>query len=127
VDMLMRIAPLRWVHTWLYRRMYFDELYFLFFVKPVIGLAKLSRFFDTYFVDGAVNFAAWATRQTAFLAGANDKYVVDGAVNGLGHMAHGVGAAVRNPASGRVRLYVTMLMLAVALGVAGAVIVVLSR
>jgi hypothetical protein len=31
-NILMKIAPLRWIHTWwLYRRMYFDELYMAVF------------------------------------------------------------------------------------------------
>jgi len=92
-----------------------------------MALAAISGWFDRYVVDGIVNGVARLVKQSAFGVGANDKYVVDGAVNGLGHLAHGVGSAVRNPQSGRVRLYVTMLMLAVALGVAGAVIAVLSR
>src|SRR5947209_3171007 len=81
-----------------------------------------SRWFDEYVVDGIVNGVAWLVKQAAFGIGANDKYVVDGAVDGVARLAHGVGAAVRNPTSGRVRLYVTVLMLAVALGVAGAII-----
>jgi NADH-quinone oxidoreductase subunit L len=127
VGLWMWFAPMRWIHTWLYRRMYFDELYYFVFVKFVIGLAKVSRFFDTFIVDGIVNFAAWGVKQTAFLAGANDRYVVDGAVNGAATLTHGLGAAVRNPTSGRVRLYVTVLMAAVALGLAGAIVVALSR
>jgi NADH-quinone oxidoreductase subunit L len=124
---LVRIPPLGWIHKWLYDRMYFDELYFFCFVSVTMALAAISGWFDRYVVDGIVNGVARLVKQSAFGVGANDRYVVDGAVNGLGHLAHGVGSAVRNPQSGRVRLYVTMLMLAVALGVAGAVIAVLSR
>ena len=67
------------------------------------------------------------TKQVAFLAGANDKYVVDGAVTGAANVAQNLGAAVRAPQTGRIRVYVTMLMVAVTLGLAGAIIVVLSR
>jgi hypothetical protein len=51
---------------------------------------------------------------------------VDGAVNGTGELAHGVGAAMRSAQSGRIRLYVMVLLAAVALGLAGAVMVALS-
>ena len=56
----------------------------------------------------------------------NDKYVVDGAVNGVATLTQDLGAAVRAPQTGRIRMYVTVLMVAVALGLAGAIIVVLS-
>jgi hypothetical protein len=38
-----------------------------------------------------------------------------------------LGAVVRAPRTGRIRVYVTILMAAVSLGLAGAIIVVLSR
>jgi proton-translocating NADH-quinone oxidoreductase chain L len=123
---LTAIPPIRWVHTWLYRRMYFDELYFSVFVAITMFLSRLSAWFDRYVVDGVVNLAATLVRQLAVLAGMHDKYVVDGAVNGAGSLAHGIGSAVRAPQSGRIRLYVTVLMIAVALALAGAIIVVLS-
>ena len=118
--------PLGWIHTWLYRRMYFDELYFAVFVAIVMGLSKLASFFDKYVVDGIVNGAARLVRGAATLAGLNDKYVVDGAVNGAGTVAQNIGALVRAPQTGRIRMYVTVLMVAVALGLAGAIVAVMS-
>ena len=50
-----------------------------------------------------------------------------GAVNGAADLAQGLGAAVRAPQTGRIRMYVTVLMLAVTLGLAGAIIVMLSH
>ena len=38
-----------------------------------------------------------------------------------------IGVAVRAPQNGRIRLYVTALMVAVILGLAGAIVMVLSR
>jgi NADH:ubiquinone oxidoreductase subunit 5 (subunit L)/multisubunit Na+/H+ antiporter MnhA subunit len=125
-DALMRFPPLRWIHTWLYRRMYFDELYSAVFVGATMALSRLSAWFDKYIVDGLVNLAGWGVKQSAVLIGLHDKYVVDGAVNGAGKLAYGVGAAVRAPQSGRIRMYVTVLMIAVAVGLAGAIIAVLS-
>ena len=77
-------------------------------------------------MDRVVNAAASGTRRASSAAGLHDQYVIDGAVNGVGNLAHNLGAAVRAPQSGRVRRYVTVLMIAVALGLAGAIIAVLS-
>jgi NADH:ubiquinone oxidoreductase subunit 5 (subunit L)/multisubunit Na+/H+ antiporter MnhA subunit len=123
----MAIAPLRWIHTWLYRRMYFDELYMSVLVALTLLFAYASAAFDKYIVDGIVNLAAGAVRQLSVLAGLNDKYVVDGAVDGVADMTQAVGSAVRSPMTGRIRLYVTSLLAAVALGIAAAVVIVLSR
>ena len=125
-NMLMRIPPLAWIHRWLYHRMYFDELYFSVFVAITMALSRLSAWFDRYVVDGLVNLSAWAVRRSSVLIGLHDQYVVDGAVNGAANLAQNVGAAVRAPQSGRIRMYVTVLMIAVALGLAGAIIAVLS-
>jgi proton-translocating NADH-quinone oxidoreductase chain L len=124
-DQVMRIPPFGLLHTWLYRRMYFDELYQWVFVNVTLGLSFASAAFDRYVVDGLVNFAALAVRKTSAAAGMHDQYVIDGAVNGAGSLAHNLGSAVRNH-SGRVRMYVTILMIAVALGLAAAIFAVLS-
>jgi len=123
---LMAVRPLAVLHTWLYRRMYFDELYMTLFVGMTLVLSTIAGAFDKYIVDGIVNLTGWTVRQIARLAGWNDTYVVDGAVNGAGRLTEDLGAIVRTPQTGRVRVYVTVLMIAVALGLAGAIIVVLS-
>jgi NADH-quinone oxidoreductase subunit L len=107
--------------------MYFDELYFSVFVAIVMALSWTSAMFDKYVVDGIVNLVGGLVKRSAFLAGWHDKYVVDGAVNGLATLSHDLGAAVRAPQTGRIRMYVTVLMVAIGLGLAGAIIVVLSR
>jgi NADH-quinone oxidoreductase subunit L len=115
------------IHTWLYRRMYFDELYLWVFVKTTRGLSYLSARFDSVFVDGIVNGVGRLVRQSAVLAGLHDQYVVDGSVNGMGQLAQNLGSAVRAPQTGRIRMYATVLIAAVAVGLAGAIIFVLSR
>ena len=124
-DGLFSITPLRWIHTWLYRRMYFDELYFAVFVGLTMALSKLSGWFDRIVVDGAVNLAAFVVERLSALAGLNDKYVVDGAVNGAADVAQSLGTIVRAPQTGRIRMYVTILMLAVAIGLAASIFAVL--
>jgi proton-translocating NADH-quinone oxidoreductase chain L len=124
---LTKFPPVNYVRIWLYRRMYFDEFYFSVFVAIVMALSWLSATFDRYIIDGIVNGVGGVVKRGAFLAGWNDKYVVDGAVNGVATLTQGLGAAVRAPQTGRIRMYVTVLMVAIGLGLAGAIIVVLSR
>ena len=45
-----------------YRKFYVDELYDLVVIAPTRLLAAISKFVDTYIVDGLVRLAAWAPR-----------------------------------------------------------------
>src|SRR5256714_11258370 len=99
------ITPLGWIHTWLYRRMYFDELYFAVFVSVMMGLSRLAGFFDKYVVDGAVNLAGWLVKGGSSIAGLHDPYVIDGAVNGAADLAQGLGPVRPCPPGGRRRAY----------------------
>jgi NADH-quinone oxidoreductase subunit L len=126
-EAMLKVPPVRWIRTWLYNRMYFDELYFSVFVDVTMAVAKLSGWFDRFVVDGIVNLAAAMVRISAGLIGLGDKYVVDGVVNGIGALTRDLGTTVRAPQTGRIRVYVTVLVAAVALGFAGAIFVVLSK
>jgi proton-translocating NADH-quinone oxidoreductase chain L len=123
---LLKFPPIRWINIWLYRAMYFDELYIGVVVAITVTCSRLVDMIDKYVVDAFVNLTAGVTRRFSTLIGLNDDYVVDGAVNGAANLALDLGAAVRAPQTGRVRTYVAVLMAAVALGLAGAIIVVLS-
>ena len=70
-----------------------------------------------------MNGTADFVRRLSVAAGLNDKYVVDGAVNGVANLTQSLGAAVRTPQSGRIRMYVTALLAMVAIGIAVAVVV----
>jgi proton-translocating NADH-quinone oxidoreductase chain L len=123
---LLKIAPLRWINIWLYRGMYFDELYNGIFVAFTLALSTIAAIVDCYVIDALINLVVRVTRKTSKLVGLNDLYVVDRAVSAAANMAQDIGAAVRAPQTGRIRTYVTALMVAMALGLAGAIIVVLS-
>jgi proton-translocating NADH-quinone oxidoreductase chain L len=124
-DAVLRVPPLRWARTWLYRGMYFDGLYAAVVVTPVRGLVTLVGLIDRYVIDAAVNAVGALGRRAARLAGLNDRYVFDGAVDGVAALARDVGAVVRAPQTGRIRLYVTVLIAALAVGLAGAIFAVL--
>jgi NADH-quinone oxidoreductase subunit L len=124
---MLKFRPLHWVHVWLYRSMYFNELYAGVFVAMTLGFATMTAMIDRYVVDGLVNLSAWMTRKVSRLARLGDDFVVDGAVDGVVGVARELGVAVRAPQTGRIRTYVTVLMVAVAICLAGAIIVVLSN
>ena len=67
-------------------------------------------------IDFTVNLAAALTRFASRVVRLHDESVVDGAVAGAGRFASGLGAVARAVQSGYVRSYVTMLMLALAVG-----------
>jgi NADH-quinone oxidoreductase subunit L len=125
--MLLKIPPLRWIHTWLYRRMYFDELYFATFVALTVALSRAAGIFDRYVIDGVVNSAAYFTRQCASLANAFDQYVIDGMVSAVAETAQNLGSAARLTQGGRIRGYVLALVGIVSLALATMVVVMLAR
>ena len=51
-DRLYAIKPLRYLHTWLYHRMYFDELYNLLLIGVVMAVSWVCATFDRFIVDG---------------------------------------------------------------------------
>jgi len=72
-NLMLRLPPVRWLRTWLYRGMYFDELYAAVLVTPVRGLVTLVGVIDRYVIDGAVNAVGSLGRSAAGLAGLNSK------------------------------------------------------
>jgi len=49
---LVRIPPIRWIHAWLASRMYFDELYDVLLVRPVLGMAFTVAWIDRHLTIG---------------------------------------------------------------------------
>jgi NADH-quinone oxidoreductase subunit L len=115
-DKMMQFAPFWAVHTFLRRKMFFDELYNAVLVGGVRTISVICGTFDKYVVDGVVNLFGYLTRAFSFLAGVHDKYVVDGAVIGSGQLAWGIGSLARGAQTGRVRGYVTLMLLVLAAG-----------
>jgi NADH-quinone oxidoreductase subunit L len=78
------VARIKGLYTLVFRKYYVDEIYDAAFVNRTKNLADACFFVDSKFVDGAVNGAAAATRGTATLSRLFDTYVVDGMVNFVG-------------------------------------------
>jgi len=109
-DKLMKIPPLKMLHTWAKNKFYFDELYDVFVVAITKAVAGVFSLFDKYIVDGMVNFAGLLARCVANLVGVIDAKGVDGAVNGAAAFAQTSGSLLGRSHSGRIRGYVTILL-----------------
>ena len=110
-DRFMAFAPFRLARTFLYRKMFIDEFYDAVFIRGTVAVSRLCGLIDKYVVDALVNRVGTLTKAAAFLAGVNDKYVVDGSVIGSAKVAWAIGAVGRHMQSGRIRGYVTIMVL----------------
>ena len=74
------------VYTLLLNKYYVDEIYSLIVIKPFLKLSEIFFLFDKYIIDGAVNGLRHLTVGLSHLSFAFDKYVVDGVgVNGTAY------------------------------------------
>lgn len=93
------------LHTFLYKKWYFDELYDATAVAATVGTAKILAWFDAVIIDGIVNGAAWVTKLGSIVSGKFDSYVVDGLVNFTAYFAGLVGLTLRKIQTGKVQTY----------------------
>ena len=84
-------------------------------VAPYRRLSSLVAGFDRGVVDGIVALVAMLARGAAWLSGAIDRYVVDGAVNGVARLVVAGGRRLRRAQTGRVNTYVLVVVLGVLL------------
>jgi len=102
---------------------YVDELVDRVVVRPTLALARLQKWIDENLVDGIVNGAGHLNRGVGFLSAWFDLKVVDGAVNGTASLTQTLGALARLVQTGRVQQYISF---AVAGGLALAAWLILS-
>jgi NADH-quinone oxidoreductase subunit L len=91
--------------TLVYNKYYVDEAYHALVVRPALFLAAFLSWFDQHVIDWLVNFAGWLARLFAAIDDAIDKYVVDGAVNGVGGLTREGGRVLRRIETGRIQTY----------------------
>src|SRR5947209_4336309 len=89
----------------IFNKYYVDELYQATVVRGTLLLSRALYWLDQNLIDGTVNFIGWLGRTVAYLDAAFDKYVVDGAVNGLGSLTWNSGRALRRVQTGHIQAY----------------------
>lgn len=94
------------VHTFLYRKWFFDELYDKTAVAGTLGIARIFAWFDAKVIDGAVNGAASITKVGSTISAKFDTYVVDGIVNFTAYFAGLFGLIFRKVQTGKVQTYI---------------------
>ena len=110
------IENLRPVWTLLKNKYYFDELYYLVFVRGTVALARIVGWFDRVVVDGIINLVGYGTAKMSRATGEFDRDVIDGAVNGIAVLFKSGGAVLRRLQTGYVQSYVLALFLTVVVG-----------
>jgi len=113
---------LKYLYTLVFNKYYVDEVYDLVFVSGTKGLSKALAFFDKYAVDLIVNLSGLALRTQSRIVGWFDNTFVDGAVNLVADSTLALGDNVRKVQTGRVQVYILVLVLAVAIGIMARII-----
>lgn len=83
-----------------------DEAYDLAVVRPLLSITRIAARFDKVVIDGIVNATGFLTRLTAWINGALDSVLVDGAVNGLATMTLEAGSRLRRIETGKLQSYI---------------------
>ena len=75
------------------------------FLSAYFGAAAVSYWIDQNVIDALVNFMGWLGRSVGFIDAAIDKYVVDGAVNGIASLTWNSGKQLRRLQTGHIQSY----------------------
>ncbi len=89
-----------------YNKYYWDEIYHLLILNPILAFARYMWNFDKYVIDGAVNGTAWLTMVWVAVKQWFDTWIIDGAVNGSGWLVKQLGNGLRFIQVGRMQFYV---------------------
>jgi NADH-quinone oxidoreductase subunit L len=88
-----------------FNKYYVDEIYQATVVKGALLIDQILYWIDQNVIDGLVNFMGFLGRSVAYLDAAIDKYIVDGAVNGVGRLTWNSGRAMRRLQTGHINSY----------------------
>ncbi len=105
IDPAIFQKKLHGAYTVLQGQYFFDEFYAATVYRATLWWAQVCAAFDRIIVDGIVNGSGHLTRLVSSVSGSIDKYVVDGAVNGVASVMHGFGEGFRRIQTGRIQTY----------------------
>ncbi|HWT00094.1 MAG TPA: NADH-quinone oxidoreductase subunit L [Pyrinomonadaceae bacterium] len=112
-------ARLRPLYRASFNKYWVDELYAKLFTRRTMDLSRGVYAVDSRGIDGAVNGTAWLTRWASRIAGAFDRYVVDGLVNGVaGFIGKLMSRVLRSAQTGLAQNYALVMVLGLVLAVA---------
>ena len=99
------------VYTFLWNKWYFDELYNLIFVKPVLWIAGFLAWFDRGIIDSILHGCAAICRGFSMVVDTLfDQTVVDGTVNTFAAGTWNFGVWLRRLQTGNLRQYVMFIV-----------------
>ncbi len=98
-------AKIRPLYLGSYNKWYFDEIYHIILLNPIMAFARFMWTFDARGIDGAVNGTAWLTMVWSDFKMWIDKWIVDGAVNGSGWVVCQLGNLLRLIQTGKAQSY----------------------
>ena len=88
-----------------YNKYYVDELYQATVIRFTHGLSRVLYWIDQNVIDALVNFMGWLGRSVGYIDAAIDKYIVDGAVNGIASLTWNSGKQMRRLQTGHIQSY----------------------
>jgi NADH-quinone oxidoreductase subunit L len=100
---LKELFPRAW--SVVFNKYYVDELYDATVVRGSVVLSRILYWLDQNLIDGLVNFMGFLGRSVAYLDSAIDRYVVDGAVNGIASLTWNSGKQLRRLQTGHIQSY----------------------
>jgi len=98
------------VYRFLRNKWYFDEVYDVVFVRPVMFLSQRIADFDRLVIDGVIHGAARWTRHVSVADDWFDRLFVDGLVNLTARWTYSLGNGLRGFQSGKLRQYVLLIV-----------------
>ena len=89
----------------IFNKYYVDEFYQATVIRGSLALSAVLFWIDQNLIDGLVNSMAVLGRTVAYIDSAIDKYLVDGAVDGLAALIMNGGRTMRRLQTGHIQVY----------------------
>ena len=100
------------LHSWLWNKWWFDELYQIVFVAPSMQISKLMAWFDRNVIDSILHGAAALCKGGSQVVDVLfDRTLVDGSVNGVARGTWDFGLWLRKMQTGSLRQYVMFIVI----------------
>jgi NADH-quinone oxidoreductase subunit L len=98
------------LYRFLLNKWYFDELYAVLFVRPVLFFSRIVADVDRKVIDWFIDNCAYATMAVARFDDFIDRYFVDGLVNLAANWTYSFAVALRSLQTGKLRQYVMFIV-----------------